>query len=148
MIKFHFRFQEAIERDDGNYEYHLDLAVCLWESGERQKECFHALLKVKNSFLSCAIWSMSWDYGTFHYAICEQQIRRSACASAQSDQCLFVRCLYNIIPLVSISKISSLYLASVAAQAGLCLTWSQTLKTGFLVMGLISLPLSKIDFYT
>ena len=34
-------------------------------------------------------------------------------------------------------KIPSLYLASVAAQAGLQLPWSQTLKTGFLVMGLI-----------
>ena len=31
-----------------------------------------------------------------------------------------VRCLDSIIPLVSISEISSLYLASVAAQAGLC----------------------------
>ena len=28
--------------------------------------------------------------------------------------------------LVSISEISSLYLASLAAQAGLCFTWSQT----------------------
>ena len=44
-----------------------------------------------------------------------------------------VRCLDSIISLVSISKISSLYLASVAAQAGLCLTWSQTPKTGFLM---------------
>ena len=44
-----------------------------------------------------------------------------------------VLCLDSIIPLVSISKISSLYLASVAAQAGLCLTWSQISKTGFLV---------------
>ena len=33
-----------------------------------------------------------------------------------------VRCLDSIIPLVSISELSSLYLASVAAQAGLCLT--------------------------
>ena len=44
-----------------------------------------------------------------------------------------VRCLGRLIYLVSISAISSLYLASVAAQAGLCLTWSQTRKTGFLV---------------
>ena len=44
-----------------------------------------------------------------------------------------IRCLYSMIPLVSISEISSLYLVSVAAQAGLCLTWSQTPKTGFLV---------------
>ena len=46
-----------------------------------------------------------------------------------------VRCLDSIIPLVSISEISSLYLASVASQAGLCLTWSKTPKTGFLVTG-------------
>ena len=36
--------------------------------------------------------------------------------------------LDSIIILVSISKILSLYLASVAAQGGLCLTWSQTPK--------------------
>ena len=62
------------------------------------------------------------------YAICEQQRRRSACTSAQSDQRFFVRCLDSIISLVSISEISSLKLASVAAQAGLCLTWSQMPK--------------------
>ena len=43
-----------------------------------------------------------------------------------------VRCLDSIIPLVSISEVSSLYLASAAAQAGLSLPWSQTRKTGFL----------------
>ena len=37
-----------------------------------------------------------------------------------------IRRLRSIIPLGSISEISSLYLASVAAQPGLCLTWSQT----------------------
>ena len=44
-----------------------------------------------------------------------------------------VGCLDNIIPLVSVSEISSLYLASVAAQAGLSLPWSQTPKTAFFV---------------
>ena len=43
------------------------------------------------------------------------------------------RCLDSIIPLVSMSKILSLCLASVAAQAGLSPTWSQTPKTGFLM---------------
>ena len=37
-----------------------------------------------------------------------------------------VRCLDSIISLVSVTEISSLYLASLAAQADLCLTWSQT----------------------
>ena len=57
--------------------------------------------------------------------------------SAQSDQAFVVHCLDSIIPLVFISKISSFYLASVAAQAGLCLMWLQTPKTGFLVMRFI-----------
>ena len=42
-----------------------------------------------------------------------------------------VRCLDRIIPLVSILEISSLYLASLAAQVGLCLTWSETPKSMF-----------------
>ena len=42
-------------------------------------------------------------------------------------------CLDSIIPLVPISRISSLYLASVAAYTGLSLPLSQTPKTGFLV---------------
>ena len=50
---------------------------------------------------------------------------------------LVVRCLDSIIPLVFISEISSLYLASLAAQAGLCLTWLQTSNTGFLLTKLI-----------
>ena len=67
------------------------------------------------------------------YAICEQQRRRSACASAQSDQRLCFRCLDSVLPLVSVTKISSLILVFVAQQASLSLTWSKTPKTGFLM---------------
>ena len=63
------------------------------------------------------------------YAICEHP---HSLISA-----FVVRCLDSMIYLVSISEISSLHLVSVAAQAGLCLTWSQTSKTGFLMMRLI-----------
>ena len=49
-----------------------------------------------------------------------------------------VHCLDSITPLVSISEISSLYLASVVVQASLSLPWSQIPKTGFLVTWLIS----------
>ena len=48
-----------------------------------------------------------------------------------------VHCLDSIIPVVSIHEISSFYLASVAAQTGLCVTWSETLKTGFLATSFI-----------
>ena len=47
------------------------------------------------------------------------------------------RCLDSIIPLVSVFEISSPCLAIVTAQTGFCITWSQTPKTGFLVMRLI-----------
>ena len=56
-----------------------------------------------------------------------------------------VRCLDSVIPLLSISEISTFYLASVAAQAGLCLIWSQTPKTGFLVTRLNYRRTSIID---
>ena len=49
---------------------------------------------------------------------------------------IVVHCLDSIIPLVSISKISSLYIASAAAQASLCLTWLNIPKTGFILAGL------------
>ena len=70
------------------------------------------------------------------YVKCEQLRRRSAYASAPSDQRLFVHCLASIQPLVSMYEIASLYLAFVAAKAGLNLTWSQTTKTRFLMTGL------------
>ena len=41
------------------------------------------------------------------YAICEQQRRRSACASTQSEQRFCFYCLDSIISLVSIAEISS-----------------------------------------
>ena len=48
-----------------------------------------------------------------------------------------IRCLDSIMPLVSISEISSLQLAYVAVQAGLCPAWSQTPKTDFHVTWLV-----------
>ena len=42
-----------------------------------------------------------------------------------------VRCLDSVMSLVSVTKISSLMLVSVAAQAGLCLAWSETPEDTF-----------------
>ena len=55
-----------------------------------------------------------------------------------------VRCLDSIILLVSTSEISSLYLASVDAQAGLSFTWLQTLKTGFVATRFILFSTLKL----
>ena len=42
-----------------------------------------------------------------------------------------VRCLDSVMPLVSVANISSLMLASVAEQASLSLTWSETPEDTF-----------------
>ena len=59
---------------------------------------------------------------------------RSNCAA---DQRLCFRYTDSTIPLLPKSEISSLYLSSVAVQPGLCRTWSETPKTGFLRTRLI-----------
>ena len=67
------------------------------------------------------------------FAVCKQLRRRSACTSRSLISIFVVHCLDTIISLVSIFKISSLYVAYVATQAVLCLSWSQSPKTGFLM---------------
>ena len=62
---------------------------------------FHFIVSLYNHYLSHVMRKPV-------YAICKQQRRRLACAYAQSDQRL---CCW-IISVVSISEISSLYLAS------------------------------------
>ena len=85
--------------------------------------------------LACLIWATSWQNLFMPYA------KNKGAGQPEHPHSLIsafvVRWLGSIIPLVSISEILSLHLASVAAQAGLCLTWSQTPKTGFLVTRLI-----------
>ena len=66
------------------------------------------------------------------YAICEQHGADQPAHPRSRIGALVFRCLTNIIPLVSISEISSLHEASVAEQAGFSQPLSQTPKTGFL----------------
>ena len=61
------------------------------------------------------------------YVICEQQ----RCSPHSLISAFVVRCLDSVMSLVSVTKISSLMLASVAAQAGLSLTWSETPEDTF-----------------
>ena len=79
-------------------------------------------------------WSTSWENLFLPYAN-----NKGADQPAHPHSLIsifFVRFLDSTISLVSISEISSLYLASEAEQAGLSLHWSQTPETGFLVMRL------------
>ena len=81
------------------------------------------------------IWATSWENLLMLYANnkgADQPAHPRSLISA-----FIVRCLDSIIPLVSISEISSLHLASEDEQSSLCLTWPETPKTGFLVMRLL-----------
>ena len=55
----------------------------------------------------------------------------------EADQRLCFRYSDSTIPLLLKSEISSFYLFSELVQAGLCRTWSETPKTGFLASRLI-----------
>ena len=75
------------------------------------------------------IWAMS---GENLFLPCGNNRGADQFAHPRSPISAFVvRCLDSTIHLVSISEISSLYIASVTAQASLSLIWLQTPKTGF-----------------
>ena len=70
------------------------------------------------------IWATSWENLFLPYVN-----NRSADQVAHPRSLIsafVIRCLDSIVHLVSIFEISSLYIASVAGQAGLSLPWSQT----------------------
>ena len=101
----------------------------------RAKDVGWSVLDTAFRYNSGFIWATSWENLFLPYANnkgTDQPAHPCSLISA-----FVIRCLASIIPLVSISEILSLCLVSVAEQASLSLTWSQTPKTGFLVTWLI-----------
>ena len=66
------------------------------------------------------------------FCICENKDADQLRSNCAADQRLCFRYMDNTIPLLSKSEISSLQPSSVGLQLGLCQTWSETPKTGFL----------------
>ena len=66
------------------------------------------------------------------FCICENKDADQLRGNREADQRLCFRYTDSIIPLLPKSEISSLWPFSVSAQPGLCGTWSETPKTGFL----------------
>ena len=65
---------------------------------------------------------------------------------------LVVHCLDSIVPILAKSRISRLYVVSVAEQAGMSLTWSQISKDTFSMMWLnwdieIPVKIEKIETF-
>ena len=70
-------------------------------------------------------------------SICENKDADQLCGNHTADQRLCFRYTNSTIPLLPKSEISSLLPSFVAVQPGLCRTWSETPKTGFLTTRLI-----------
>ena len=66
------------------------------------------------------------------FCICENKDADQLRGNREADQRLRFRYMDSTIPLLPKSEISSFYPSSVTAQPGLCRTWSETPKTGFL----------------
>ena len=78
---------------------------------------------------------------------CENKDTDQLRGNCEADQRLSFRNTDSTIPQLPKSEISNLRPSSVAVQPGLCGTWSETLKTGFLTTRLNLEPklLSKDD---
>ena len=71
------------------------------------------------------------------FCICENKDADQLRGNREADQRLCFRYTDSAIPLLSNSEISSLKPSCVVVQPGLCGTWSETPKTGFLRTRLI-----------
>ena len=69
--------------------------------------------------------------------MCENKDADQLRGDREADQRLCFRYTDSAIPLLSKSEISSLQPFCVAVQPGLCGTWSETPKTGFITTRLI-----------
>ena len=59
------------------------------------------------------------------------------CGKREADQRVYFRYIDSTIPLLPIYEISSAKPSCVVVQLGLCRAWSETPKTGFLMLRLI-----------
>ena len=74
------------------------------------------------------------------FCICENKGADQLRGNREADQRLCFRYIDSTIPLLAKSEISSLKPSSVTLQTGLCRSWLDTPKTGFLRTRLILCP--------
>ena len=93
--------------------------------------------KVSYSIRSSISNFVSRDVRKPDFCICENKDADQLRGDREADQRLCFRYTDSRIPLLPKSEISSIWPSSVAVQTGLCGTWSETPKTGFLTTRLI-----------
>ena len=76
------------------------------------------------------------------FCICENKDADQLCGNCTADQRLCIHYTDSAITLLPKSEISNLSPPSVVVQPGLCRTWSETSKTGYLAKRLIYMPLT------
>ena len=94
---------------------------------------------------SDSVLLMSLVMSKLAFCICENKDTDQLRGNREADQRLCFHYTDSTIPLLPISEISSLWPTHVAVQPGLCGTWSETPKTGFLTTQLICVSLSKVN---
>ena len=82
------------------------------------------------------------------FCICENKDADQLRGNHEADQRLCFRFMDTTIPLLSKFEISSLYPSSGSLHPGLCQTWSETPKTGFLTTRLKCSGCKACLFYT
>ena len=99
-------------------------------------KCFSQSLPFYVCFVTskskCMYSYMSRDMRKLDFCICKNKNADQLRGNGEADQRLCFRYTDSTISLLPKSKISNLSLYSVIAQPGLCQTWSETPKTGFL----------------
>ena len=111
-----------------NSHWHLNIYV---------QEKYILCLRAKENPEKPQFYYMGRDVRKPDFCICENKDADQLRGNRIADQRLCFRYMDSTIPLLSKSKISRLEPSSVAVQPGLCRTWLETPKTGFLRTRLI-----------
>ena len=133
FIDWQWFWNNVLKRKVNNFCFHLleeswfhFLWTCLnlkYRISFKFKTSFCTLRAVSTGLYTC-IWAGPWEMCLISYVNnkgADQPAHPRSLISA-----FVVRCLDSVMSLVSVTKISSLILASVAEQASLSLTWSET----------------------
>ena len=111
-----------------------------WKRSQKcksSKEWSRAILsRMKHTGTTALEWSLSKSVEPGHQKTCLMSYANNKGADQPAHprsliSAFIVRCLDSVMSLVSVTKISSLLLASVAEHASLSLTWSETPEDTF-----------------
>ena len=99
---------------------------------------FFSSVQADQGLCFCYLGSMSRFVRKPAFCICENKDADQLRGNREADQRLCFRYTDSTISLLPKYEISSLQPSSKAVQPGLCRTWSETPKTGFLTTRLVS----------